>query len=101
MVRDPQVPEVRNGKREPMPDPDLRDTEEVPLIEGVGDYIAREVIPHVPDAMVGDPEGRIGYEIPFTRLFHRPIPPRPSEEIKAELRELESDIRRLLEETLV
>jgi type I restriction enzyme M protein len=44
---------------------------------------------------------RVGYEIPITRLFYNYTSPRPSEEIKAELRELEGEIRRLLEEVLV
>jgi len=50
---------------------------------------------------VEDAEGRIAYEIPFTRLFYKYTPPRPSEEIKAELREREKRIRELLEEVLV
>ena len=84
-----------------VPDPELRDTENVPLSEDVDEYLAREVLPHVPDAWVADPDGKVGYEIPFTRLFYKYTPPRPSEEIKAELREREARIRQLLEEVLV
>ncbi len=101
LVRDPGLPEQRDGKGRIEWDPTLRDTENVPLTEDVSDYLAREVLPHVPDAVVPDPEGRIGYEIPFTRLFYKYIAPRPSEEIKAELREREARIRQLLEEVLL
>jgi len=101
IVRDPDLPEQRDSKGRTEWDPELRDTESVPLVEDVDEYLAREVLPHLPDAHVADPEGRIGYEIPFTRLFYRYIPPRPSEEIKAELREREKRIRELLEEVLV
>jgi type I restriction enzyme M protein len=101
LVRDPEAPVVRDGRGRIVVDSELRDTEEVPLVDEVDEYLAREVLSHVPDAVVADPEGRTGYEIPFTRLFYRYTAPRPSEEIKAELRELEGEIRRLLEEVLV
>jgi type I restriction enzyme M protein len=101
MVRDPDAPEQRDSKDRIVWDMGLRDTENVPLGEDVEEYLAREVLPHVPDAHVEDREGRIGYEIPFTRLFYKYTPPRPSEEIKAELREREKRIRELLEEVLV
>jgi type I restriction enzyme M protein len=100
-VRDPEAPVVRDGTGKVVFDPELRDTEEVPLTEAVDDYLAREVTPHVPDAVVSDGEDRIGYKIPFTRLFYRYTPPRPSQEIKAELRALEGEVRQLLEEVLV
>ena len=101
LARDPDAEAVMDGKGRVVADPDLRDTENVPLGDDVDGYLAREVIPHVPDAWVADPEGKIGYEIPFTRLFYRYTPPRPSEEIKAELREREARIRQLLDEVLV
>ena len=100
LVRDPEDEPIRDTKGKVVPDPDLRDTENVPLAERVEDYMAREVLPHIPDAWVPDPEGKIGYEIPFTRLFYTYTPPRPSAEIKAELRERETRIRELLEEVL-
>jgi len=100
LVRDPEAPIVEDGKGRPVPDPELRDTENVPLTETVESYLEREVLPWLPDAWVPDPEGKIGYEIPFTRLFYVYTPPRPSEEIKEELRELEGEIRRLLEEVV-
>jgi type I restriction enzyme M protein len=101
LVRDPDADQVRDGKGRFVADADLRDTENVALSEDVDDYLAREVLPHVDDARVEDKEGKIGYEIPFTRVFYTYKPPRPSNEIKAELREREARIRQLLEEVLV
>jgi type I restriction enzyme M protein len=74
----------------PLPDPDLRDNETVPLHEDVDDYVAREVLPHVPDAWVDHSKTKIGYEIPFTRYFFVYVPPRPLGEIDAELSRLEA-----------
>lgn len=100
LTRDPDLDPIRD-KKGVVADPDLRDTENVPLTDDVADYLDREVLPHVPDAWVADPAGKVGYDIPFTRLFYKYTPPRPSEEIKAELREREKRIRELLEEVLV
>jgi type I restriction enzyme M protein len=101
LVRDADAPVVTDAKGRPVPDPALRDTENVPLGEVVDDYLTHNVLPHVPDAWCPDPDGKIGYEIPFTRLFYEYAPPRPSDEIKGELRALERQIRRLLDEVLV
>ncbi len=94
----------RNGK--PEPDTDLRDHELVPLSEDWQDYIAREVTPFVKDAWVdqkhvdaSDGEvGRVGYEINFNRYFYKYVPPRPLEEIDAELKALETEIAGLMKE---
>ena len=101
VIRDAEAEPIRDSKGRLVADSDLRDTENVPLNEDVGEYLAREVLPHVPDAWVADKTGKVGYEIPFTRLFYRYTPPRPSAEIKAELREREMRIRQLLEDVLV
>jgi len=101
LVRDPSADPVLDSKDRVVADPDLRDTENVPLSDDVDEYLAREVVPHVGDAWVEDKDGKIGYEIPFTRLFYKYTPPRLSEEIKAELRQRETRIRQLLEEVLV
>src|SRR5665647_1434881 len=82
----------------PDPDGDLRDNENVPLGEDVDEYLAREVLPHVPDAWVDHTKTKIGYEIPFTRHFYVYTPPRPLAEIDAELKALEAEIQRLLGE---
>ena len=82
----------------PLPDPDLRDNENVPLGENINDYLAREVLPHVPDAWIDPTKTKTGYEIPFTRHFYIYTPPRPLAEIDAELKTLEAEIQRLLGE---
>ncbi len=97
-VRDSDAPVVTGKKGEPEPDPDLRDYENVPLTEDVDEYVKREVLPFVPDAWVDDWKTKIGYEIPFTRHFYKYVPPRPLEEIDAEIKALEKDILGLLRE---
>jgi type I restriction enzyme M protein len=90
----------------PEPDPDLRDTESVPLAEDVGTFFEREVKPHVPDAWIDadrrdDKDGEVGlvgYEINFNRYFYRYKPPRPLEEIEADIKTIERDILRMLAE---
>jgi len=82
----------------PLPDADLRDYENVPLDEDIEAYFAREVTPHVPDAWIDHSKTKVGYEIPFTRHFYVYTPPRPLAEIDAELRDLESQIQKLLGE---
>ena len=94
----------KNGN--PEPDTELRNHELVPLKDDWRDYVEREVKPFVPDAWVDksycdgrDGEvGRVGYEINFNRYFYRYVPPRPLEEIDAELRILEAEIAGLLKE---
>ena len=93
-----EAPACLSGAIEP--DPDLRDTESVPLSEPVDDFFAREVVPHVPDAWINqdrrdakDAEvGLVGYEINFNREFYTYTPPRPLKEIEADIREIERGI---------
>jgi type I restriction enzyme M protein len=99
-VRDPEADPLRDGKGRVLPDPELRDTETIPWTEDVADYLEREVLRWAPDAYVPGPDGKKGYEIPFTRLFHVPVEPRPSAEIKAEIRRLEAEFRAAIEEVL-
>ncbi len=95
-----------DSKGNPEPDPELRDTELVPLKENWREYFAREVAPFVPDAWVDESYrdsrdgevGRVGYEINFSRYFYKYVPPRPLEEIERELRQLEVEIAELLRE---
>jgi type I restriction enzyme M protein len=82
----------------PEPDTELRDHENVPLKEDIHAYVEREVLPHVPDAWIDESKTRVGYEIPFNRHFYKYTPPRPFEEIKAEIKTIEQDILRLLAE---
>ena len=84
------------------PDPDLRDTEQVPLLEGGGieAFIRREVLPHALDAWYV-PEGvKTGYEISFTRYFYKPQPLRTLEEIRADILALEKETEGLLGEII-
>ena len=97
-VPDPDGELQTDSRGRPLPDPDLRDNENVPLGEDVGEYLAREVLPHVPDAWVDESKTKIGYEIPFTRHFYVYTPPRPLVQIDAELKQLEAEIQQLLGE---
>ena len=97
-VSDPEGEVQRAKDGIPEPDPDLRDYENVPLDEDIDAYFAREVTPHVPDAWIDRTKTKVGYEIPFTRHFYVYTPPRPLAEIDAELRDLESQIQKLLGE---
>jgi type I restriction enzyme M protein len=104
--RDETADICRDADDDPEPDPELRDTESVPLAEAVEAFFEREVKPHVPDAWIDtarrdekDGEvGIIGYEINFNRYFYRYTPPRPLEEIEADIRAIETDIMRMLSE---
>jgi type I restriction enzyme M protein len=95
-----------NSDGQPEPDTELRDHELVPLKEDWREYVAREVTPFVSDALVDESYrddrdgevGRIGYEINFNRYFYKYVPPRPLEEIDAELKTLEGEIFGLLKE---
>ncbi len=117
-VRDPEAPIITDKKGEPLPDPGLRDHENVPLPEKkvvyeadvaarlrsveyrteIRDYMEKEVLPYVPDAWVDYDKTKIGYEIPLTRHFYVYRAPRPLEEIDAEIKALEGEIQDLLAE---
>jgi type I restriction enzyme M protein len=81
-------------------DSDLRDTEQVPLLEegGVDAFLEREVLPYAPDAWYEPTKIKIGYEISFTREFYEPQPLRSLEEIRAEILALERETEGLAEE---
>jgi type I restriction enzyme M protein len=84
------------------PDSDLRDTEQVPLLEegGIEAFFRREVLPHVPDAWIDADAIKIGYEISFTRYFYKPQPLRTLEEIRADIKTLEQQTEGLLGQIL-
>ena len=84
-------------------DADLRDSEQVPLLEagGVDAFVRREVLPHVADAWVDGSATRVGYEISFTRYFYKPQPLRTLDEIRADIEALERETRGLLGEILM
>lgn len=107
-VSDPDAPVVlKKGK--PEPDADLRDQENVPLpagwfdldpdareralVESAEAHLTNEIRPYVPDAWIDHSKTKLGFEIPFTRQFYVYTPPRPVEEIAAEIKELETQIQ--------
>ena len=121
--RDPEAEICRDGKGRPEPDSELRDTENIPLPTGtelplpmdfgpnkpndrlvdafrnqIDAYIAREVLPHVPDAWVDYTKTKIGYEIPINRHFYVYEPPRPHDQIELDIVKLEKEISGLLKE---
>ena len=81
------------------PDSDLRDTEQVPLLEegGIEAFIRREVLPYTPDAWIKEDATKIGYEISFTRHFYKPQPLRTLEEISADILAIEQEAEGLLD----
>ena len=104
--RDETAEICRDADGNPEPDPELRDTENVPLGEDVQTFFDREVKPHVPDAWINaeardlkDKEiGKVGYEINFNRYFYKYQPPRALAEIEADIKTLEREIMEMLRE---
>ena len=119
--RDPDAAICRDAKGQPEPDSELRDTENIPLPPGtalplpmdfgpdkpndrlvatfrgeIDAYIAREVLPHVPDAWVDYGKTKVGYEIPINRHFYVYKPPRQLDHIEADIKTLEREIAGLL-----
>ena len=85
------------------PDTELRDTEQVPLLEdgGVEAFIRREVLPHAPEAWIDASKTVVGYEISFARHFYKPQPLRTLKEIESDIRALEKETEGLLHDVLV
>ncbi|MBL4929021.1 N-6 DNA methylase [Fuscibacter oryzae] len=119
--RDPEAAICRDSKGRPEPDSELRDTENIPLPEGtvlplpiqfgpdkpndklvatfrneIDAYMAREVLPHVPDAWVDYDKTKVGYEVPINRHFYVYRPPRPLDAIETDITALEGEIAGLL-----
>jgi type I restriction enzyme M protein len=95
-VYDPDAEVIRDPKGHPLPDPDLRDYENVPLDEDPDEYLAREVHPYAPDAWIDDTKTKIGYEVPFARHFYVYTRPRPVAVIDKEIADREAQIQELL-----
>jgi type I restriction enzyme M protein len=126
--RDPDADICADKKGAPKPDPELRDTENVPFPSNIAlplpldyesknnkgkidtapllalvrehceAYLAREVLPYRPDAWIDHDKIKVGYEIPFNRHFYEYEPPRPLDTIEADLKTLETEILALLKE---
>jgi type I restriction enzyme M protein len=81
-------------------DPELRDTEQIPLLEegGIDAFIRHEVLPYAPDAWIDETKTQIGYEISFTRHFYKPQPLRSLDEIRRDILELEKETEGLVVE---
>jgi type I restriction enzyme M protein len=104
--RDETAEICRDSDGHPEPDPELRDTENVPLFETIEAYFEREVKPYVADAWINTAVrdekdgqvGRVGYEINFNRYFYKYQPPRPLEEIEVDIKTIEKDVLEMLRE---
>jgi type I restriction enzyme M protein len=84
------------------PDSDLRDTEQVPLLEegGVEAFIRREVLPYTPDAWIKEQATKVGYDVSFTRHFYKPQALRTLDEIRADIVALEKEAEGVLDDLL-
>lgn len=121
--KDPTAEICRDGKGNPEPDPDLRDTELIPLPPALAlplpmdygkkaknddllllvkdhceAYLKKEVLPHVPDAWIDHKKTKVGYEIPLNRHFYVYEPPRPLDTIEADIEKVENEILGMLKE---
>ena len=95
VVERPQRDEAGNvilKRGKPVPDTSLRDTENVPLVQNIDAYFAREVLPYAPDAWIDHSKTKVGYEIPMTRYFYEYQAPEAVEDIVARITALEQDI---------
>ena len=95
VVERPQRDEAGNvilKRGKPVPDTSLRDTENVPLVQDIDAYFAREVLPYAPDAWIDHSKTKVGYEIPMTRYFYEYQSPEAVEDIVARITALEQDL---------
>ena len=94
-VNDNAEPVVKNGKL--VPNPALRDTEQVPLRYkgGIEGFMQNEVLPYVPDAYIDDTKTKMGYELSFTKYFYKPIELRPLNEIREDLDNIHNEAEEL------
>ena len=86
----------RSGK--PKADSNLRDTEKIPLVQNIDDYFEDEVLKYYSDAWYDESKNKIGYEINFTQYFYVYEPPRPLEEIEADIAKVTAEIQELLKD---
>ncbi|AXV40428.1 class I SAM-dependent DNA methyltransferase [Methanobacterium sp. BAmetb5] len=91
---------VTDAKGNMKPDPKHRDTEKIPLKDDVDEYFQREVLPYYSDAWMNRKKDKIGYEINFTQYFYQYQPPRPLEEIEADIKKVTAEIQELIKEDL-
>lgn len=96
--RDPSAEICRDRRGDPEPDPQLRDTEIVPMKECIDEFFQREVLPYFPDAWINHDKTKIGYEIPLNHYFYHHAPLRTIGEIETDIETLGDDILGLLAE---
>ena len=89
-------PVLKKGKKQPVKG--ASDTEIIPLSEDIDAYMKKNVLPYNPLAYIDPAKDKIGYEVPFTRLFYQFVPPTPSDKIFAEIKELEAEESALMKE---
>ena len=82
-----------NSKGSAEPDPDLRDTEYIPVKQDIQHYMRQEVLPYTPDAWIDDSKTKKGYEIPFTRYFYRYEPIGNAEQTRQEIQNINTSIQ--------
>ena len=101
-MAEPVVKKKTKDAIEYEPDPDLRDSEKVPLLEegGIEVFFKREVLPYVSDAWVDHSKTQVGYEISFTKHFYKPPPLRSLDEIRADLETTQSEAKGMLNEII-
>ncbi|MBW1654920.1 type I restriction-modification system subunit M [Flavobacterium quisquiliarum] len=91
---------VIDKKGKPKADSSLRDTENIPLKIDFNDYMAKEVLPHVPDAWIDESKTNIGYEVNFTKYFYQYKPLRSLEEIRRDIMAIEQETDGLLKKVI-
>ena len=89
-------PILKKGKKQPIKG--ATDSEIVPLLDNIDAYMEKNVLPYNPAAYLDRSKDKIGYEVPFTRLFYKFVPPVPSDEIFAEITALEAEESELMKE---
>jgi hypothetical protein len=94
----PDAEPVLDKKGNPLPDKALSDTEIIPLQDDIDAYLAKNVLPYAPDAFLDRSKDKIGYEIPFTRLFYKFVAPASSDSIFEEIKALEAEETILMKE---
>lgn len=114
LMSDASAEPLVDGRGRPVADPELRGLETVPLpkgfqpaddttdviLVGVDDYVASEVHPYAPEAWVDHSKTKVGYEIPFTRIFYRYTPLRSLADIDVDIKAVEAEILELLTEVI-
>ena len=101
VIESPMVDEDGNivyKNKKKVADTSKRDSENVPLNEDIDSYFKREVLPYNENAWIDKKKIKVGYEIPFTRYFYKYIAPDKSDDIKAEILEIEEELNGALKE---